>query len=542
MQQKIIGIVGNGQLGRMLVQSGTNYPVNFHVYSNTEEFSSKPITASHSYGDLNDFNKLVLFGNQCDIITVEIENVNCKALAYLRDKCNKIIYPQPEHIELIKDRLFQKQFLVDIGVPTMNFVTYNDKSEIKEINYPSVNKLRVGGYDGYGTQILKSDRDYLFPQPSIIEEYCQFDRELAVQIARNIRGEIFVFPPVEMKFTQNNMLDYLICPTDCNQELINKIEQIAKLIVNKLDYIGILAIEMFQKGEEIFVNEMAPRPHNSGHHTQDMFTHSQFDLLVATLLDLPLPKKIRDMSPYGATVNMLGSNSQNHDLNTTLPIYSNLNKILILEDVFTHIYDKCSVSKSRKMGHINILADNKDELLDKINKVKQLISVTPSDKEHVGKPTVGIIMGSISDMEAMQGAITIMKEFSIEYELKVISAHRTPELMLNYGKEAEGKGLLVIIAGAGGAAHLPGMIASCTNIPVIGVPIKSSNSIEGWDSILSILQMPGGVPVATVGLNNSLNAGLLAARLLKKNVQMEKYRENMKHKVANMNQELLQKI
>lgn len=127
---------------------------------------------------------------------------------------------------------------------------------------------------------------------------------------------------------------------------------------------------------------------------------------------------------------------------------------------------------------------------------------------------VGIIMGSQSDLVIMKDAAAILKEFDIAYEITVVSAHRTPERMVEYAKSAVSRGIKVIIAGAGGAAHLPGMTASLTTLPVIGVPIKSSNSIDGWDSMLSILQMPAGVPVATVALNGAKNAGILAAQIL----------------------------
>ena len=126
----------------------------------------------------------------------------------------------------------------------------------------------------------------------------------------------------------------------------------------------------------------------------------------------------------------------------------------------------------------------------------------------------GIIMGSQSDLPVMQEAIEILKKFGIETEVDIVSAHRTPDKMMDYGTSAHRRGIKVIIAGAGGAAHLPGMIASLTPLPVIGVPIKSSNSIDGWDSVLSILQMPGGVPVATVALNGAKNAGILAAQII----------------------------
>ena len=157
---------------------------------------------------------------------------------------------------------------------------------------------------------------------------------------------------------------------------------------------------------------------------------------------------------------------------------------------------------------------------------------------------VGIIMGSKSDLPIMQKAIDILNQFGIDTDIKIVSAHRTPEIMFDYAKNARERGLSSIIAGAGGAAHLPGMIASITTIPVIGVPIKSRNSIDGWDSILSILQMPEGVPVATVALDGAANAGILAAQIIAtENSEIEKkvfdYKENLKNKVAKSNEELI---
>lgn len=137
-----------------------------------------------------------------------------------------------------------------------------------------------------------------------------------------------------------------------------------------------------------------------------------------------------------------------------------------------------------------------------------------TDSNLSNTPLVGIIMGSKSDLDVMQDAADVLKELGVNYELTVVSAHRTPERMFEYAKSASKRGLKVIIAGAGGAAHLPGMVASITHIPVIGVPVKSSNSIDGWDSVLSILQMPNGIPVATVALNAAKNAGILAAQIL----------------------------
>jgi 5-(carboxyamino)imidazole ribonucleotide mutase len=159
------------------------------------------------------------------------------------------------------------------------------------------------------------------------------------------------------------------------------------------------------------------------------------------------------------------------------------------------------------------------------------------------KPKIGIIMGSKSDLHVMQDAADVLKELGVAYEITVVSAHRTPDRMFTYAREAAGRGLKVIIAGAGGAAHLPGMVASLTHLPVIGVPVKSSNSIDGWDSILSILQMPNGIPVATVALNAAKNAGILAAQMVSiadedivKN--LIKFKEELKKKVEESAKEM----
>src|SRR5580765_7665342 len=158
-------------------------------------------------------------------------------------------------------------------------------------------------------------------------------------------------------------------------------------------------------------------------------------------------------------------------------------------------------------------------------------------------PLVGIIMGSDSDLAVMQAASDILKQFDIAHEVTVVSAHRTPLRMVEYAQKAKDRGLKVIIAGAGGAAHLPGMVASMSPLPVIGVPVKSSNSIDGWDSVLSILQMPGGVPVATVALNGAKNAGILAAQIIGSHDQLvlDKiilYKESLKEAVNKSSDEL----
>jgi 5-(carboxyamino)imidazole ribonucleotide mutase len=161
----------------------------------------------------------------------------------------------------------------------------------------------------------------------------------------------------------------------------------------------------------------------------------------------------------------------------------------------------------------------------------------------MSQPKIAIIMGSKSDLHIMQDAADVLKELGVEYEITVVSAHRTPDRMFSYARAAADRGIKVIIAGAGGAAHLPGMVASLTHLPVIGVPVKSSNSIDGWDSILSILQMPNGIPVATVALNAAKNAGILAAQILSTADEflvqnLIKFKEDLKKKVEESAKEM----
>lgn len=164
----------------------------------------------------------------------------------------------------------------------------------------------------------------------------------------------------------------------------------------------------------------------------------------------------------------------------------------------------------------------------------------------MSKPLVGIIMGSQSDLKVMKEAAEFLDEIGVAFELTIVSAHRTPARMIDYATKAHDRGLKVIIAGAGGAAHLPGMVASCTSLPVIGVPVKSSNSIDGWDSVLSILQMPNGVPVATVALNAAKNAGILAAQILSTSDKkllnrVSRYKDDLRKKVEQSAEEIKKK-
>jgi len=287
------------------------------------------------------------------------------------------------------------------------------------------------------------------------------------------------------------------------------------------------------------LNEIAPRPHNSGHHTIEACHTSQFENHLRAILSLPLGDTSLRV-PSAAMVNVLGVSS---DMG---PIEDIADAALRVPGANVHLYGKAESRAARKMGHITVTGESDASVRAS---VRELLSHQPDlDTAFINEvaaapvaghshkaPLVGIIMGSDSDLPTMLPATKILDKFGVPYELTITSAHRTPDRMVKYARSAATRGLRAIIAGAGGAAHLPGMVASETSVPVIGVPVKAS-VLDGVDSLYSIIQMPRGIPVATVGINNSTNAALLAIRILGTSVphfqaDTEKYAKALEEEV-----------
>lgn len=236
-------------------------------------------------------------------------------------------------------------------------------------------------------------------------------------------------------------------------------------------------------------------------------------------------------------VNVLGAPSG--DMNDTI---IGSNAAMLNHRSVVHWYGK-SCRAGRKMGHINLTADSPGELNAPLTEILKLERLDPESIIGV-QPLVGVIMGSTSDLPCMQAAVGILKKFGIPCEVDVVSAHRTPDKLMSYSRTAAGRGIQVIIAGAGGAAHLPGMVAAVTPLPVVGVPIKTS-TLNGQDSLLSIVQMPRGIPVATVAIGNATNAGLLAVRILASSrpelrAKMVEYQDDMRDMVNGTSDKLLE--
>lgn len=569
-----VGIVGGGQLGRMLIQSGINYDIEFRVLSSDKgDFPSQNICRSYSRTkSLNDYDSVVNFGLGCDVITIEIENCNVDALEDLQKKHDKRVIPDPSIIRMIQSKVAQKDFLSTNNFSTAEYYNYSNSQNINSLwvgdsikallGFPCINKMDRGGYDGYGVQVIDNEETELF-ENGFLEKMIDFDKEIGITIARNDKGEISLTPVCEMVFNEQNMLDYLVAPASkISRNDIMLINEMARKLANDLNLVGIMSIELFWKeGMPVWINELSPRPHNSAHYTMDGCTVSQYDLLIHCLLDLSLPS-CELLYPSVSTINILGnmekeiessdysnkkSSSFKYEGINELHEYCNQNPNLMC---FVHLYGKSEVRPFRKMGHVNLIDATTEGMLECIDKFRSKLccradvgrqikndSNANNSSSQNNNAKIAVIMGSQSDWNVMKDAVEMVSKFEIEYEVKIVSAHRTPRMMMDYASSARDRGIRVIIAGAGGAAHLPGMVASLTTLPVIGVPVKSSNSIDGWDSVLSILQMPSGVPVATVALNGAKNAGILACQIIgvmennDVNERMIEYKKELEEKV-----------
>ena len=365
-----IGVLGGGQLGRMLIQEAIDLDVHLHMIDPDPDAPCSLIAHSFTCGSITDYDTVMEFGKGKDLITVEIENVNIEALESLEKKGVKI-FPQPRVLKIIKDKGVQKQFYLDHNIPTAPFALYDNANALKEadISYPIIQKMRTGGYDGKGVQLLKQSSDS-FDAPNLCESLIDFDKELSVIVARNENGDIQCFPSVECEFNpEANLVEYLFSPANISKETTQKANSIAKDLIEKLDMIGLLAVEFFLcENGDLLVNEIAPRPHNSGHHTIECCNTSQYAQHLRSILNLPLGNTTL-INP-GAMINILGEKGF-----TGPAIYEGLERILGISGVHPHIYGKSDTKPFRKMGHVTITGSTLLEVKRIANEVKETIKV-----------------------------------------------------------------------------------------------------------------------------------------------------------------------
>jgi 5-(carboxyamino)imidazole ribonucleotide synthase len=368
-----VGILGGGQLGRMLLQAAANYQVETHVLENDDECPASHLCRFFVKGDIRDFDTVYNFGKSLDALTIEIENVNIDALEKLEEEGVKV-YPKPAVLRIIKNKVLQKQFYANQSIPTAPFAIIQSKKEVEQWTnlLPAVQKLAEGGYDGRGVQIIEDIPSSAngFDAHSVLEKKIKIKKEVAVLIAIDQNGKTAIYPPVEMVFNKDfNLLDYQICPADIPQQVLWKTEAIALSVVRNFRSPGLFAVELFvDVDDDVFVNETAPRVHNSGHHTIEAHYSSQFDMLWRIILGHPLGNT-KPILP-SVMINIIGSEGF-----TGEPKYRGLNEVLQIDNAFVHIYGKMKTKPGRKMGHVTIMSNEKNDLTHKANKVKQTISV-----------------------------------------------------------------------------------------------------------------------------------------------------------------------
>ncbi|UNZ00382.1 5-(carboxyamino)imidazole ribonucleotide synthase [Zhouia spongiae] len=372
-----LGIVGGGQLGKMLLYETRKFDIHTIVLDPSDDAPCKIACNEFYQGDLMDFDTVYEFGKKADVVTIEIENVNVDALEKLEDEGIKV-FPSPKTLRTIQNKATQKLFYKDNEIPAADFTRFAYTSEIesaisnKTLEFPFVWKSARFGYDGQGVKVVKSyaDLDVLPNVECIAEEMVPFKNELAVIVARNPEGSIAVYPVVEMEFhPEANQVEYVICPARINPEIAEEAQKIALKVSESINHVGLLAVEMFQtQNDTILVNEVAPRPHNSGHYSIEASYTNQFEQHLRAILNLPLGNTQSKVA--GIMVNLVGAEGYNGPV-----IYKHIEDIMKMDGVTPHIYGKKETRPFRKMGHVTIVNENMAEARKIAQDVKETIKV-----------------------------------------------------------------------------------------------------------------------------------------------------------------------
>ena len=372
-----LGILGGGQLGRMLLAETQKFDIHTAVLESNKNAPCAAICNEFVLGDLLDFEAVYNFGKKVDLLTIEIENINLDALDRLEAEGVKI-FPKPKDLRIIQSKARQKKFYLEHHIPTAAFHHFEHLDELRhsfeniDITFPFVWKAARFGYDGNGVKIVRNSTDLnsLPNEECIIEELIPFKNELAVIVAKNEGGETKTYPVVEMEFhPEANQVEYVICPARINANIAKKAREIALKVVNDLDFVGLLAVEMFQtETDEILVNEVAPRPHNSGHYSIEASYTNQFEQHLRSILNLPLGATASKVA--GIMVNLVGEEGFSGEV-----FYQNIEKIIKIDGVTPHIYGKKETRPFRKMGHVTIVHSEIDIAREIAQKVKETIRV-----------------------------------------------------------------------------------------------------------------------------------------------------------------------
>lgn len=368
-----LGVLGGGQLGRMLIQSAMNYDVHVYAMDISKTAPCARLAYEFTEGDINNFDDVIAFGKDKDVLTVEIEHVNVDALEVL-EKQGIQVFPQPRVLRLIQDKGLQKEFYQNNDIPTAPFRLIYNKQEIENsIDFlPAMQKLRKGGYDGKGVFKIGDKKDIAnaFESPSLLEDLIDFEKELSVIVARNKNGEVKTFPLVECEFNPSlNLVEFLFSPANVSSEIEEKAEKIAIDVIEKLEMVGLLAVEMFlTKKGDLLVNEIAPRTHNSGHHTIECNYTSQFEQHLRAITNQHLGDT--SIKSPGVMINLLGE-----DKFKGPAVYEGLEEMMTQKGVYIHLYGKAQTKPFRKMGHVTVTDNSLDEAKNKARRIQQIMKV-----------------------------------------------------------------------------------------------------------------------------------------------------------------------
>ena len=607
MDTHVVGVLGGGQLGRMLVEAAHRLNIKV-VILDAPKAPAKQINAlvDHVDGSFKNSSDVRALRSRCDVITYEIEHVDIRVLEELEIEEPRLpdfhwsfIQPHWRSVKWIQDKYRQKQHYASHGVPTAESIAVgtSEPQGLLDIanqlgGFPLMLKTRRDAYDGRGNYPLRSVSDI---EPALkalkgdlyVEKWANFKVELAVMVVKTSqdctvelatsnkhsraerlwRDITHAYPAVETVH-EDSICKLVYAPArSIPRKILVKAQDLARRAVATFLGTGVFGVEMFLlEDDRLIVNEIAPRPHNSGHYTIEACHMSQYEAhlraILPNLAETIMPGATDLLTPdtHAVMLNILGGPAPDSHLLVA-------KAALQIPGAKIHLYGKGDGRPGRKMGHVTLIASTMQEAE---NKVQPLIDWVDAIRAHKfdmptspesdsaavvietfnrlsrsrsgptkSKPLIGVTMGLDSDLPVLRPGLAVLDSFHIPYEVTVTSAHRTPARMLAYAHNAAGRGLKVIIAAAGGAAHLPGMLASSSPLPVIGVPIKGS-SMDGMDSLLSIVQMPKGVPVACVAVDNSTNAALLALRIL--GVKDERLVEEMKKYMQDMEADVLEKV
>lgn len=505
-----------GQLGKMLCQAASQMGIMIVILDPLQDCPASSVCHEHVVGSFNDGDTVREFAKRCGVLTVEIEHVDAVTLEKL-EKQGVDCEPKASTIMIIQDKYRQKNHFSKFGIPLPDFMEVDTLHSIEEagerFGYPLMVKSKRLAYDGRGNAVAQNKEELSsvvaslggFERGLYVERWAPFIKELSVIVARSRDGSTVCYPVVET-IHKDNICHVVEAPADVSEKIKKSATGVAEKAIKSLEGAGVFAVELFlTENDQILLNEVAPRPHNSGHQTIESCYTSQYEQHLRAILGIPLGDPSMK-TPAALMYNILGEDEGEAGF---LLAHQLIGRALNIPGASVHWYAKPEMRKQRKMGHITIVGPSKMSVKSRLDKLLQSDTYDPKK----ASPRVSIIMGSDSDLDVMKDAEKILKKFNIPVETTIVSAHRTPERMYDFAKSAKDRGVEVIIAGAGGAAHLPGMVASLTSLPVIGVPIKTQ-SLLGLDSLLSIVQMPKGIPVATVAIGNAENAGLLAVRML----------------------------